>query len=451
MEVKRVKPKFSLLFLFIFIFLILGACAPSPYPLLTPPPFPLESLPPALTVMMGLKERVVAEEAWRHVQRGDLRSAEKTLERLPPTFLSSNLIAGFINLMKQNNQEAINKFRLVLESLPNLSLARSGLAQAYLNLNDKPAAFASLREVLKEEPGNEWAKKNFQALKEELTSNLRQAAQEALKAGQLAAAREALLEALHYSPEAIDVHLSLVKIYRGQNDLESALAHLQAAVDLAPRNREILLSYAETLLEAKQYSLSLDTLEHLLELNPGDKEIQTKLAELRDKLGIVDIPSQYEAIPRLEAVSREDLASLIAVKFKKFMPPLSDSPPIIVDIATSWASRFIIQTAAAGFLDVYSDHTFKPRNIINRAEMAETLARMLNFFRQQGRKIKPLIPPEKIVLLDVSPEHAYYSSIIEVIAHQLMELMSDKRFNPEGPVSGREAIKILDLMLALIQ
>ncbi len=133
------------------------------------------------------------------------------------------------------------------------------------------------------------------------------------------------------------------------------------------------------------------------------------------------------------------------------MPPLISSPPIIVDIATSWASRFIVQTAAAGFLDVYSDHTFRPRNIITRAEMAETLARMLNFFRQQGRKIRPLIPAEKIILPDVSPEHTYYASIIEVIAHQLMELLPDKRFNPEGTISGREAIKTLDLLLALIQ
>lgn len=443
------KPKYSLPLL--FIALILGACAPSSQPLLTPPPFPLESLPPALTVTMGLQERVLAEEAWRHVQRGDFRSAEKVLERLPPTFLSSNLISGFINLMKNNHQEAINKFKLVLENLPSLSLARAGLAQAYLNLNDKPAAFASLREILKEEPGNDWAKENFKALKEELTSNLRHAAQEAFKTGNLTAAREALLEALHYSPEATDIHLSLVKIYREQNDLESALTHLKAAANLAPRNREILLSYAETLLEAKQYSRALETFEHLLELNPGDKEIQAKLAELKDKLGIVEIPSQYETIPRLEAISREDLASLIAVKFKKFMPPLSDSPPIIVDIATSWASRFIVQTAAAGFLDVYSDHTFRPRNILTRAEMAETVARMLNFFRQQGRKIRPLIPPEKIILLDVSSEHAYYASIIEVIAYQLMELLPDKRFSPESPVSGREAIKILDLLLALIQ
>ncbi len=286
MEVNKVKPKFSLPLL--FISLILGTCAPPPQPLLTPPPFPLESLPPALTVTMSLQERVLAEEAWRYVQRGDLRSAEKVLERLPASFLSSNLISGFINLMNHNNQEAINKFKLILESLPSLSLARAGLAQAYLNLNDKPAAFASLREVLKEEPGNDWAKENFKAIKEELTSNLRHAAQEAYKAGNLDAAREALLEALHYSPEATDIHLSLGKIYREQNELESALTHLKAAADLAPRNREILLSYAETLLEAKQYSRSLDTFEHLLELNPGDKEIQAKLAELKNMLGIVE-------------------------------------------------------------------------------------------------------------------------------------------------------------------
>jgi len=448
MEANRVKLKFSFPLILI---LILWACAPAPQPVLTPPPFPLESLPPALTVTMSLQERVVAEEAWRHVQQGDLKAAEKVLQRLPPHLPSSNLINGFINLIRNNNQEAVNKFKQTLEALPSLSLARAGLAQAYLNLGDKPAAFDSLREVLKDEPENEWARKNFRAIKEELTENLRQTAREALKTGNLERARQSLLEALHYSPEATDLHLSLVKIYRERNDLESALTHLKAAVDLAPRNRDLLLNYAETLLEAKQYSRAFDTLEQALELSPGDKEIQAKLAELKEKLGIVDLPSQYEAIPRLEAISREDLASLIAIKFKKFLPPLSDSPPIIVDIATSWASRFIVQTAAAGFLDVYSDHTFRPKNIITRAEMAECLTRMLHFFQNQGKKIRPLIPPEKILLPDVSPEHAYYPSIIEAVAYQLMELRPDKRFDPEGPVSGREAIKMLEVLLALVQ
>ncbi|MCX7973358.1 MAG: S-layer homology domain-containing protein, partial [Candidatus Aminicenantes bacterium] len=205
------------------------------------------------------------------------------------------------------------------------------------------------------------------------------------------------------------------------------------------------------LYEAQQYSRSFDVFERLLELYPQDKEIQTRLADLKDKLGIVDLPSQYEIIPRLEAISREDLAALLAIKFKSFLPPLGESPPIIVDIATSWASRFIVQIAAAGFLDVYPDHTFRPRNIITRAEMADSLARMLNFFRQQGKKIKPLIPPEKIILPDVTSEYAYYNSIIEIMAHQLMELLPDKRFNPEGPVSGREAIRILEALLALVQ
>lgn len=443
------KPKFR--WWLCLLILIFSSCVPSVPPSFSPPPFPLNSLPPSLTATMNLKERVLAEEAWRKLQMGDLKAAEKVLERLPPESFSSYLINAFIDLINQNNEEAINKFKFLLANLPQLSLARAGLAQAYLNLNDKPAAFASLSELLKDEPDNDWAKKHYKEIKQELTESYRQAAQEALKTGNLTKAREAFLEALHYSPEATDLHLNLAKIYRQQKDLEAALVHLKAATDLNPKDKDILFNYAEVLYEAQQYSRSFDLFERLLELHPGDKEIQARLAEIKDKLGIVDLPSQYDAIPRHEAISREDLAALLAIKFKKFLPPLNESPPIIVDIATSWASRFIVQIAASGFMDVYPDHTFRPKNIITRAEMADTLARMLHYFRQQGKKIKPLIPLEKIVLPDVPVEYAYYSSIIEVIAHQLMELLPDRRFNPEGSVSGREAVRMVEALLALVQ
>ncbi len=349
------------------------------------------------------------------------------------------------------NAAAKESFEKVLADFPRLSLAYAGLAQACLNLGDKDRAFTALRELLKEEPENNRARELFNELKDSRTNELREAAREAIKQGNLTAAKEALLQGLHYSPEAPDLHLSLAQVYRQEKNLPAALTHLKAAVDLAPRQRDLLRQYAETLLEAEQYSRSLDAFERLLELNPGDKEVQARLAALKDKLGIVELPSQYETIPRLESVSREDLAALIAVKFKNFLPPQGGTPPIIVDIATSWASRFIIQTASLGFLEVYSDHTFRPKNIITRAEMAETLARMLRYFRERGKKLIPQIPSEKIVVPDVTPEHAYYASIIEAISYQLMELSAEKLFKPDSPVSGLEAVRTMDVFLSLIR
>jgi len=404
-----------------------------------------------MTVTMGLQERVAVEEAWNHLRRGDLAAVENSLKRLTPPRPSYYLLSGFLQLMRGENKAATDSFQLVLKEIPRLALAQAGLAQAYLNLGDEEAAFSSLREVLKEEPDNDWAKKEFNALKSKRTDSLREAAAAALKANNLAGAKEALLQALHYSPEATDLHLSLARLYRQEKNLSAALTHLKAAVDLSPQDKQLRRNYAETLLEAEQYSRALEALERLLELEPENKEVQAKLTALKDKLGIIELPSQYENIPRLEAISREDLASLIAVKFKGFLPPLPESPPIIVDIATSWASRFILQAASLGFLDVYPDHTFRPKNIVTRAEMADTLVRLLNFFRQRGKKFIAQIPPEKIILPDITPEHAFYASVIEALAYQLMELSADKRFNPERPVSGLEASRTLEVLLALVK
>ncbi len=445
------KGKSLILFCLVSLGLLLASCVPSPPPQLTPPPFPLENLPPVMTAAMELKERMVAEEAWGYLRRGDLAATEKVLARLSPLSPSYHLLHGLAQLMRGENNAAVESFKLIQGEFPRLALLHAGLAQAYLNLGNKEAAFNEFREVLKEEPDNSWARKEFNNLKEKLTSELRRASEQAMKAGQVSAAKEALLQALHYSPEAVDLHLSLAQIYRQEKDEAGALTHLKAAVDLAPHDRSLLRQYASLLIEAKHYSRALDLLEELLELNPKDKEVQNQLAELKEKLGIVELPSQYEAIPRLEAITREDLASLIAEKFKSFLGPITDSPEIIVDIATSWAAKFIVQVTSLGLLEVYPDHSFRPKAIITRGEMADAVARLVHFLEKKGKRFFPQLPADKIVVLDVTPEHAFYTSIIEVLSYQLMDLSAQKQFNPDKPVSGMEAVKILDVLLALVK
>jgi hypothetical protein len=70
---------------------------------------------------------------------------------------------------------------------------------------------------------------------------------------------------------------------------------------------------------------------------------------LKNELGIVEIPSRYNEIPLSAAVTREDIAALLAVKLREFLAETPAQPPIIVDISASWASKFILKVTSLAF------------------------------------------------------------------------------------------------------
>jgi hypothetical protein len=124
-------------------------------------------------------------------------------------------------------------------------------------------------------------------------------------------------------------------------------------------------------------------------------------------------------------------------------------PPIIVDISASWAAKFILKVTSFGLLDVYSNHTFQPRRALTRAELAETLCRIIRHLEPRGHRFIPQISPQRIQISDVTPDHYYYQPISQILSYQIMELAADKTFGPDRPVSGPEAIRTIDILLAL--
>jgi hypothetical protein len=216
-------------------------------------------------------------------------------------------------------------------------------------------------------------------------------------------------------------------------------------------NKSLLRDYADTLYLAEQFPRSLDIYERLLELDPQSKQAKDRIDLLKNKLGIVELPSQYNNIGASEAVTKEDLAALIGVKLRDFLGETTPKPPVIVDITTSWASRFILKTTALEIIDVYSNHTFQPKKIMTRAEIAETLVRLINILRKNGHKIVEQLPIDRIQIMDVPQDHFSFQAIAQVLSCQLMTLAPDRTFKPELGLSGQEAIKTLDILLGLLK
>jgi hypothetical protein len=171
---------------------------------------------------------------------------------------------------------------------------------------------------------------------------------------------------------------------------------------------------------------------------------------LKNKLGIIELPSRYNEIPIAAAVTREDIAALLAVKLKDVLEETAAQPPIIIDISASWASKFILKVTSLGLLEVHSNHAFQPKRTVTRAELAETLFRVIQYLDGKGHRFIHQIPPNRIRVQDVTPDHFYYQPISQILSYQVMELYPDKTFRPDQPVPGPEAVKTIDILLALV-
>lgn len=431
-----------------FFFVFFWSCATYKPP---PPSLYIGDLPQSIVTDLSLDERIITEEAWGNLKQGKGKKAKKVISKLEAESPFYYVGLGYASFLLNNFPESEMFFKKALQIYPEMALVHTGLAQIYQKTGRDDLAFSSLREALKSEPDNPWARQAYETLKNRKSEEALNEAEIFLAQGNEEKSKESYLKALYYSPRSTRAHLALADIYKKENNLKSALVHLKTAHQNEPENRRILRMYGETLYEAKQYPRSLDIYEKLLDLEPEDKKIRTRLETIKNRLGIFELPSQYDAIPSSEAISKEEIAALLGVKFKDVLEDPSTKPPILIDISTSWASKYILKTTSLGLLDVYSNHTFQPKKVVTRGEMAEILFRLINHLKRKGVNFIRQIPPDKIQISDVSPQHIYYQPILQIVSYDIMNLSADRAFNPDLPISGQETIRLLDIILTLIE
>ena len=418
------------------------------------PPAPslyIESPAPAMTAMLSLDDRIAVEDAWRNLKLGKVAKAEKILTKLGSANPFYYVGLGYAALLLDNLPLAEQNFAQAVREHRDMALAHLGLGQVYQKAGKEEQAYNEYVEVLQKDAENSWALKESGAIRMKMTEELLKEGKEYADAGDKEKSKESYLKALHYTPKSQAAHLALARIFREETNYQNSLFHLKTANASDPQNKSILRDYADTLYLAEQFPRSLDFYERLLELDPQNKQVKDRIDLLKNKLGIVELPSQYNNIAASAAVTKEDMAALVGIKLRDYLGETSPKPPVIVDITTSWAGRFILKTAALEIMDVYSNHTFQPKKIMTRAETAETLVRLINVLRKNGYKVVEQIPIDRIQILDVSPDHFSFQAIAQVISCQLMTLAPDRTFKPELSLSGQEAMKALDILLGLIK
>lgn len=433
--------------LFFLMILLLGACATYQPP---PPSFYIDNLPQSIVTGLSLDERIVIEDAWRSLKQGKGNKARKALMRLDEQSPFYYVGMGYAYFMMNDVGLSEDFFKAARRYSPEMTIVHLGLGQIYHRTGRDDLAFAEFREIIKKDPGHIWVRAQYENIKRQKTQESLDTGKTYLDAGNTESSKEAFLRALYYSPESIQAHLVLADIFQQENNLENALVHLDVASKNDPENIDILNRYGDILFLANENKRSLEIYEKLLGEEPENQEYQQRVEILKNRLGIFELPSQYNTIITSEAISKEDVAALLAVKFKDVLEETTKEPPIIIDIATSWADNYILQMTSLGLLDIYPNHTFRPKKIITRAEMAEILLRLINHLMDRGYRFLQQIPPESIQISDVSPDNYYYQPIIQIVSYDIMSLSLDKTFKPDLPVSGQDSIKLLDIIMGQI-
>jgi Tfp pilus assembly protein PilF len=414
-----------------------------------PPAFYVEDVPNDQATRLRLDDRIAAEDAWDALRTGRPELARKHLMKLGTANPVREAGLAYVDLLSGNLPDAEARFKSSIAGTPGMIPARVGLAQIYESRRDRDKAFNEYREILKLDPGHRWAKPRFEALRDDLVRESTAAARTALASGNRETAKRELLKVLFYAPESTSAHLELARLYRQDKANDQALLHFRAAMEAGTADKAVLREYAEFLAESGELGLSLEIMEKLVEAEPRDTATVKRVEELRSKLGVYEIPSQYDAIPALDIVAREDLAALIGIKFESLLDAPARRTEILVDISLSWAQRFIVKVASLEIMTVYDNHTFQPRRIINRAELADAAVRLIGVLQSRGARFVPLVETRRIQIADVSPDNRHYQAITSALAYQIMTLTPERTFEPERTVSGEEAIRVMDLILGL--
>jgi hypothetical protein len=114
---------------------------------------------------------------------------------------------------------------------------------------------------------------------------------------------------------------------------------------------------------------------------------------------------------------------------------------VAVDISGSWARDQVTRVLALGIMDVYPNHTFQPGAIVRRVDLARAAARTLDILRWPAAAAQT---PS-----DMSRAHLDFAVVERVLAAGLMGLTPTGAFEPWRPVTGREAIDVVDAVARL--
>jgi tetratricopeptide (TPR) repeat protein len=422
--------------------LALSACATSPPPRAGPSEADDYVYPGGRPGELTREEAQAVDRAWRSVQTGRGVDAEKRfrdLLRKRPGSVPAETGLGYALLRQGRAPEAGRTFASVLARKPDYVPALVGAAGSLLRAGNGEEALERLRLAAKLDPANDIVRRRLSDVRLQVTERRVAAARAALAAGTPDAAIAEYRHALDSAPEVAEVRLALADILAGGGQAAEAAEVLAAHPQ---EDRQVLLRLGEVLSGLREYGRALDAYRRVLALDPRDEEALRRSREVREALELLQMPEEYRRIPSSPTITRADLAALLMSKVTMLSRLPAGPAKVAVDISGSWARDQVIRALALDVLDVYPNHTFQPAAIVRRGDLASAVQRVLDLAKY------PAGTPGNPTDMTASNLARYPAA--RVVGAGLMDLTEAGAFEAWRPVSGQEAVDVLEGLIRLV-
>ncbi|MFH1720799.1 MAG: S-layer homology domain-containing protein [Patescibacteria group bacterium] len=125
-----------------------------------------------------------------------------------------------------------------------------------------------------------------------------------------------------------------------------------------------------------------------------------------------------------------------------------DTKPIFKDVTTGeWYANYIYKAREAGIVDGYKDGTFKPNDLISRAEAVKMLSNAMQQVEIMGERQEI----ENLDFEDVSGEDWYFDSIKEARSLGIVQGVQPRKFEPLRSINRAESAKIIRKSLGVMR
>jgi len=324
-----------------------------------------------------------------------------------------------------------------------------GRGQGLIALNREDDAMASFEVALALDPGLTEVRRRVEVLKFRGLEQRIARARELARQGHTDEALQAYSGAIANSPDSPFLYREIAAIEKQKGSLDAALADFRKAFALDAGDARSLEQIGE-ILEARD---DLEGAEKAyadafaLEANAS---LEKKLEDVRDRIALALLPAEYRAIDEAPQITRGDLAALIGIRLAPLLQTgRAREAVLITDARSHWAATWIMIVARAGIMEPFANHTFQPRSLVRRTDLAQAMARLLSRVAAQHAAQVKGWESARLKFSDLSPGHLAYPAASIAVAAGVMKTASENSFQPARPVTGAEATEAIGRLEAL--
>jgi tetratricopeptide (TPR) repeat protein len=416
-------------------------------PIVTSPRFPQFVSPDVPAELASTLQAWSHERGWRFLQAGDLRNAEQEfgLALRSPDFYPSMAGRGYVELAREQPRDALGFFDQALAVRADYLSALVGRGEALLALERDVDAIGAFERALAVSPGLNDVRRRVEVLRFQSLERDLAAARQAAQAGRSDDAIRLYGGAISASPESPFLYRELGLVEAGRGEADAALEHFRRAVALDPSDAASMAQIAGILEDRGDLAEALRLYEQALAIE-SSADFTRRRDAVRERIELAALPDEYRSIPDAAQITRGDLAALIGVRLGPALTTSRDGV-VVTDLRPHWAENWIMTVVRAGVMQAFDNHSFLPRQIVERAELADTVARLLADLAPQERMRQ--WRAAGIRFTDVPQGHRAYEAASVAVASGVLDHGTDQSFQPSRRVSGAEAVQAVERLRAM--